>query len=192
MAHFRHIRDIVADLLELERAGFGTQAVGEYLLTSRIEPASLEPYFNFDESHYTRNLIHRTDCFELLALCWDISQASPVHDHENERCWARVEQGTLRFTGFRLLTNEPLCLERVDPPITGTAGYVDAVPGIHRVENHVAFGQRAVSLHLYSRPFAECAMYDLDKGEMRRLHLRYDTAPGLEGFVGWRGQNPPS
>jgi hypothetical protein len=30
---------------------------------------------------------------------------------------------------------------------------------------------------LYARPFAECTIYELTPGEMRRQRLRYDTAP---------------
>jgi len=51
--------------------------------------------------------------------------------------------------------------------------------GIHRVENLPSFGQRALSLHFYSRPFASCTVYDVDKGVKGRWtwRLRYDTVP---------------
>jgi cysteine dioxygenase len=176
------IRDTIAELVELEKAGLETEAVQAYLAAIRVEPASLYPYLNFERSHYTRNLIYRTQGFELLAICWDIGQAAPIHDHEDQRCWARVEQGTLRFTNFNLVSDDPLCVEQVGQPVAGRPGHLDALAGIHRVENDPCFGQRAVSLHLYSQPFPECTVYDLTRREKRRRPLRYDTVPAAFGL----------
>ena len=175
------VHDTIAELIELEKAGFATEAVQAYLAATRIEPTSLRPYLNFQRTHYTRNLIYRTDGFELLAICWNVGQAAPIHDHEDQRCWARVEQGTLRFTNFSLLSESPLCLEQVGPSVRGGPGHLDALAGIHRVENDPSFGQRAVSLHLYSRPFPECTIYDLTRCKRRRRRLRYDTVPASMG-----------
>jgi hypothetical protein len=36
----------------------------------------------------------------------------------------------------------------------------------------------AVSLHLYSHPYDECDIYDLEKNEKRRVRLRYDSIDG--------------
>ncbi len=178
MGQLVSISEIVAHLLDLERAGFATEAVHAYLLATRTEPTSLNPYLNFDRTHYTRNLIHRTGAFELLALCWETGQAAPIHDHEDQHCWARVEQGRLLFTDFNLLSDDPLQLEQTGPPAPGEPGHLDALPGIHRVENDPSSGQRAVSLHLYARPFAECTIYDLAQGGKRRQRLRYDSVSG--------------
>jgi cysteine dioxygenase len=171
------VEDTIAALIALEQDGFASEAVQAYLLATRLAPRSLLPYVHFDRSHYTRNLIHRTDGFELLAICWNIGQAAPIHDHEDQRCWARVEQGTLRFTNYHLVSEHPLQLTQASPAITGGPGHLDALAGIHRVANDRSFGQPAVSLHLYARPFPECTIYDLTQGEKRRRKLSYDTVP---------------
>lgn len=185
MGPFVSIGQVVADLLDLEKAGFATPEVQAYLLATRIEPTSLERYVTVDQTHYTRNLIHRTDGFELLALCWAVGQAAPIHDHEEQRCWARVERGRLRFTDFTLLSDDPPHLEQSGPAVTGDPGHLNALPRIHKVENDPSFRQRAVSLHLYARPFAECTIYDLSRREKRRQRLRYDSVAHSIGF--WDG-----
>ncbi len=182
----RSLRALVRDLRQLEATGFGSDAVYACLGAGRLDLDSLTPYLHFSVHQYTRNLIHRTDCFELLAICWDIGQASPIHDHENERCWARVAQGRLEFTNYQMAADQPLCLEQAGSTVTGSANWVDALPGIHRVNNSPSFGERAVSLHLYSRPFAQCTVYDADTGVRQIRQLRYDTvpaAPPSSGFL---------
>jgi hypothetical protein len=54
-------------------------------------------------------------------------------------------------------------------------GHLDGPADIHAVENR--FDEDAVSLHVYARPYAECDVYDLEAGVVRRVELRYDSAP---------------
>lgn len=177
MTGARQVTSLVNNLMELEARGFESDAVLVCLATDPLDPDSLAPYLHFSLHHYTRNPFHRTDCFELIAICWEIGQASPIHDHENEHCWARVEQGRLEFTNYRVVDPDPLSLQREGSPTTGLAGYVDALPGIHRVDNPHSFAERGVSLHLYSRPFAQCSVYDPDQGVRHIRRLTYDTVP---------------
>lgn len=63
--------------------------------------AELAPYANFSDDRYCRNLIHRSERFELLLLCWKPGQSSPVHDHRYSWCGVRVIEGIaheVRFT----------------------------------------------------------------------------------------------
>jgi cysteine dioxygenase len=173
------VQDTIAGLVEIEAGGLPSEAVNDYLVRTRIDSASLLPYLHFDPSHYTRNLIYRTAGFELLAICWDIGQAAPIHDHEEQRCWARVEQGMLQFTNYRLAADEREWLEQVGATVTGGPGHLDALAGIHSVVNDASSGERAVSLHLYAKPFPECTIYDLTRRETRRRRLQYDTVPEL-------------
>jgi len=174
------IADFVSGLLQLESDGFQTESVQEYLLETAIISSSLEPYLHFHRTHYMRNLIYRAEGFELLAICWESGQAAPIHDHDEQRCWARVEHGTLRFTNFHLVCETPLLLEQAGPVLSGTTGHLDALAGIHRVENHLSSAGRAVSVHLYASPFAECTTYDPVRGLRQRRQLGYDTVPGPE------------
>jgi hypothetical protein len=37
--------------------------------------------------------------------------------------------------------------------------------------------QDAVSVHVYSRPYDECDLYDSVEGPVRRVRLQYDSVP---------------
>lgn len=41
----------------------------------------IQAYCHFSQDFYTRNLILRTDDFELLVLCWEPGQITPIHNH---------------------------------------------------------------------------------------------------------------
>ncbi|CAN5553340.1 hypothetical protein BH11ARM2_BH11ARM2_16260 [soil metagenome] len=62
--------------------------------------ADLLPYTNFSNDRYARNLIHRSERFELLLLCWKPGQSSPVHDHRYSWCGVRVIEGTATEVRF--------------------------------------------------------------------------------------------
>lgn len=172
------LSDFVQELDALAAQGLDTRAVNEYLVSTVLDRDSLKPYVTFRSDHYTRNLIRKTDAFELLAIGWDKGQRAPIHGHEGERCWARVEQGVLRFTNYREVKATPLELEREGAPLDGRRGHLDGPADIHAVENPASFDERAVSLHLYSFPFPECDIYDLAQGVKRRVRLAYDTLYG--------------
>ena len=58
-------------------------------------------------------------------------------------------------------------------------GCVDLQQGddaIHRVSN--PFSERAVSLHVYSRPYDECLAYDLEAQTSRVMRLVYHSIGG--------------
>jgi len=168
--------EFVSELDSFASRGLPPDEVHAYLAATLIEPATLEPYLRFHDGHYTRNLIHKVELFELLLICWDIGQAAPIHGHEGENCWARVERGRLRFCNYREVSERPLVLEQAGDPIDGGVGHLDGPADIHSVENPDTFGGRAASLHLYSKPFAECDIYD--RGEKRRVRLAYDSMFG--------------
>ncbi len=176
--------EFVASLETIAERGFDAAQVQAYLTQTLIEPSTLDTYLNFRPGRYTRNLVHKTAAFEILVVCWGIGQRAPVHGHEGERCWARVEQGRLRFTSYRLVTDAPLVLELTGPPVDGAAGYLDGPADIHAVENVNDFAAPAASLHVYSKPYAECDVYDLTRGVRRRLRLAYDTVYGKPVDVG--------
>jgi hypothetical protein len=149
-------------------------AMQRFLGDHLIEPASLGRYVRFEAGRYTRHLVHRDAAVELLVLCWPRGSRAPIHGHEGELCWARVERGRLRFTSYRELSRNPLSLAPAGDPLLGEPGHVDGPADIHAVETA---GEDAVSLHVYVRPYDECDIYDLARGAIRRVRLGYDSVP---------------
>ena len=161
---------------------FEPQRVHRWLRETGIEPRSLEPYVRFEPGRYTRHLLLKNSDVELLVLCWARGASAPIHGHEGELCWARVERGRLRFRSYRELSRTPLSVEPLGPPVDGERGHLDGPADIHAVTNLPEFGADAVSVHVYARPYDECDIYDVDGGVVQRVRLHYDSvAPGAYG-----------
>jgi hypothetical protein len=151
--------------------------MGRFLATTRIEPASLEPFVRFSPGRYTRHLVHKDGNVELLVLCWARGAGAPIHGHEGEYCWARVERGRLRFSNYHEVSRTPLRLEPLGPEVEGGPGHLDGPADLHAVTNPATLGEDAVSVHVYCRPYDECDVYDPKEGTVRRIRLLYDSVP---------------
>ena len=154
------IQDFVAELQKFPESAFGpTEQVLRFLQHTLVDPETLSPYLNWDRQHYTRNLIDKTRLYELVAICWEVGQTSSVHNHRDQNCWMAVPIGRLQVENFHLISqklDEGVC--RLEPSDTVEMNpshpcAVDPLEPVHRVVNPREFDQRAVSLHVYSRPF---------------------------------------
>ena len=148
-----------------------------------LDPGSLAPYLHFADRRYTRNLIYRDDLFELIALCWEPQTQSPIHNHSGQLCWLSIQTGALRLENFhsldgpgpgegiRIVPNGGL-----DHASTGCVDLQQGDDAIHRVSN--PFDRRAVSLHVYSRPYDTCLAYDPATRTSREMRLSYHSIGG--------------
>jgi len=55
----------------------------------------LRPYLFWSDVHYTRNLVFTCEQFEMIILCWGISQASRIHNHESSHCFMATLSGVV-------------------------------------------------------------------------------------------------
>lgn len=169
--------DFVREVRRRCHGALDTVEIGRFLAGSRIEPASLDGFVRFAAGRYTRHLVHKDDDVELLVLCWARGALAPIHGHEGEYCWARVERGQLTFRNYREISRTPLKLEALGSGVDGGPGHVDGPADIHSVSNPIARDQDAVSVHVYCRPYDECDLYDVEPGTVRRVRLAYDSVP---------------
>jgi predicted metal-dependent enzyme (double-stranded beta helix superfamily) len=151
--------------------------MGHFLGSTRIEAASLDDFVRFAPDRYTRHLVHKDRDLEILVLCWGRGSSAPIHGHEGEYCWARVERGRLAFASYRETSRVPLRLMPLDSGVEGGPGHVDGPADIHAVANPAARAEDAVSVHVYCRPYDECDLYDVEQGTVRRVRLSYDSIP---------------
>src|SRR5437588_1302737 len=101
------IEQLVAGLRDLPQAAFaGTAQVLALLQSSPVLPDSLAQFLCWDRQHYTRNLIDKTPLYELIAICWEIGQASSVHNHRDQNCWMTVPIGRLLVENYRTLSQD--------------------------------------------------------------------------------------
>ena len=57
-------------------------------------------------------------------------------------------------------------------------GYVDPLEPVHEVLNLTEFAERAVSIHVYSRPFDTCEIYHREKDTYANVPLFYTSEYG--------------
>jgi len=179
------IHDFVAQLRTFPAPAFDhTQEVVALLASTAVAPDTLAPYLTWDRQHYTRNLIDKTPLYELIAICWEVGQASSVHNHRDQNCWMAVPIGRLLVENYRVVfqqIEEGRCeLETADTVEMNPAHpcAVDPLEPVHRVFNPRKFNQRAVSLHVYSRPFDSCVVYSPEQGTCGEIKLHYTTEFG--------------
>jgi hypothetical protein len=181
----RTIQGLVEGLRAIPEPSFTRQTVLREIGRRLIDPGSLRPYMFFSPVHYTRNLIFGNDLFELIALGWEAGQASAVHNHRGQECWMGVPEGRLEIRNYRLVEHdaesrtcrlEPSIRFLIDPQHPAA---VDPAEPIHSVHNLPEHGGRAVSLHVYSRPFDSCEVYLLDKGRYLDMPLHFTSRFGV-------------
>ena len=179
------IQDFVRELRKFPEAAFnGTDQIVHFLESAPVAPDTLAPYLTWDRQHYTRNLIDKTPLYELIAICWEIGQNSSVHNHRDQNCWMAVPIGRLLVENYRVISQdvEQGCcrLETADTleMNPGRPCAVDPLEPVHRVYNPREFDQRAVSLHVYSRPFDSCVVYSPEQGTCGVIELHYNSEYG--------------
>jgi Cysteine dioxygenase type I. len=179
------IQELVEQLRKKDEKAFDhVQPLRQFLQETPVDPESLAPYLNWDRQHYTRNLIDRTPLYELMAICWEVGQASSVHNHRGQNCWMAVPIGRLQVENFHLVEQdlqgghcklEPL--NTVEMNVAQPCA-VDPADPVHRVVNPKEFDRRAVSLHVYSRPFDRCVVYSPEQGTCGEIQLHFTTEFG--------------
>ena len=179
------IQHLVRELGQLPESAFTpTEPIRRLLQNSPVDPDSLAPYLTWDRQHYTRNLIDRTPLYELMAICWEVGQASSVHNHRDQNCWMAVPLGRLQVENFHLVGQDLAAgRSQLEPRNTVEMNIahpcaVDPADPVHRVINPHEFNQRAVSLHVYSRPFDTCVVYSPEQGTCGEIKLHFNTEYG--------------
>ncbi len=182
------IEGFVSELHKFPENAFDrTSDILAFLERTAVSPDTLAPYMTWDRQHYTRNLIDKTPLYELIAICWDVGQISSVHNHRDQNCWMLVPIGRLHVENFHLVSQD-LDHGRCQLTPTDTVEMnpthpcaVDPADPVHRVLNPKQFAERAVSLHIYSRPFDTCVVYSPEQGTCGVIKLHYSPVYGKTG-----------
>lgn len=165
--------ELVAALSEGERTDFAN-----IIQSINLSSTVFERYMSWCTKCYTRNCIAENEEFELILLCWEKGQKTPIHDHGGEECWVKVIQGGFKETIYRV--NKDGELKSVNSIIskTGDTSYMIDFMGCHRLEN-INDG-RTISLHLYAKPIRNCQLFDENTRTFVRKEMSYDTCMGIE------------
>lgn len=166
-------------VLATSRCGPRGLDYGELIdLAGRLElsPELVEAHLHFDPRRYARNLIVRTQAFELLALCWLPGQQTIIHDHGGSVGAVRVYRGNLTSRLFAAPDGRPAGL--ADVAVVGPGGFaaVDR-PDIHQLANPGP--EELVTIHIYSPPLTTVGMYLTDSPERSQVTLRHSVQDDL-------------
>lgn len=179
-----NIDQLISGLSAIPEEDFHVGTVYDYLKSHPVEADSLQRYLFFSKNHYTRNLIFKNELFELMAICWEVGQVSQIHNHHNQNCWMSIPIGRLLVQNFRVVEqNDATGYCRLEPTTSLEIhrlqpAEVDPIEPVHQVLNLAESGGRAVSLHIYSRPFDRCLVYSLDTNQYREVPLHYTSEFG--------------
>lgn len=178
------IEDLVRGLREIPDTEFNCEGIYNFLSENPIDVDSIKKFFHWSNKFYTRNLIYKDERFELMALCWDKGQVSRIHNHADQMCWMTVPVGKLRGQNFRV---EALDETKNYCKLSETnqfdlsdclAAKVELEEPIHQILNLPEFNERAVSLHIYSKPFDKCLSYCKDTDTFKEVNLSYTSIDG--------------
>ena len=178
------IGQLIEGLREIRDEDFTCDNIYEFLGSNPVELGSLSKYFFWSEKFYTRNLIYKDPRFEVMALCWEKGQVSRVHNHADQKCWMTVIDGTLRGQNFaveEIDETRGFCRLRETDQFDLSdclAAKVELEEPIHQILNLAEFGRRAVSIHVYSKPFDSCISYCRDTDTFKEVKLYYTSVDG--------------
>lgn len=128
-------------------------------------------YEFWDETCYTRNRIYidPEERFELILLCWNISQLTPIHNHPESQCFFKLLQGEMVERQYAMPNpNKKKRMKVIETNMlnkTGNTGWIDDGVGVHMVEN-VSPSQKCVTLHLYAPAYKTVNSFDEATGKV--------------------------
>jgi cysteine dioxygenase len=178
------IDTIIDGLRSIGDDEFTCDNVYQFLADTPVDVDSISRYFFWSQNCYTRNLIYKDPRFELMAICWEAGQVSRVHNHSEQKCWMTVPVGRLRGQNF--------AVDEIDE----TRGYcklvetdsfelsdcltakVELEEPVHQILNLAEFDQRAVSIHVYSKPYDKCLSYCRETDTFKEVQLFYTSIDG--------------
>ena len=156
MAEITTIKEMLEELANGKRS---PMKVLEVMKSTHIPTSEFEKYYSWDDDQYTRNVLMRNKELEVLLICWEKGQSSPIHDFNSQEAWIHPIVGQLREERYKINPGDDIRLERVSSVLLGTDEYtyMNQV-GIHRYSN--AYEARSVSLNIYSKPVTEWRIYE--------------------------------
>lgn len=136
--------------------------------------AELKPYLHYSSEFYARNLVHRSNDFELLVLCWAENQITPIHDHARSDCWMagllgeveEVQYSMIKGTLGKCILNQ----SKTSRVKKGNVYFINDNINLHSIRN--VEPSYSATLHLYSPPIKTCNFWNETFSEMRERHLK--------------------
>jgi cysteine dioxygenase len=130
---------------------------------SNLKPdwSEIEPFIQFADDRYARNLIFKNSNFECLLLCWKPGQRSPIHDHANSICAVHTMSGVLAADNYKKLSNGHIRADYCEDFKPGSFLTIQTTE-IHQVSN-LQDTTDLISLHFYIGPLENSFLYSVQQ-----------------------------
>lgn len=159
-------------LSHLPEKEFNVEKVFELMKLVNIEDEEIKKCINFSEENYTRNLFFKDERFEILVMCWNVNQKSPIHDHYQSFSVEKIVSGEIINTNYHYVipNTDEIAETNVENLLPG--GVISSIAGdVHKIEP--ANNLPAVSIHLYSPPLKQMKCFNLENKTAQWAKLRY-------------------
>ncbi len=137
----------------------------ENLTDLQLSIDEIQKCAEFSDKTYRRNLLHESDSYQALILCWKNGQRSPIHNHKGSSCGVKVLEGSATESIFEIAPNDliyPTSSRTLD---TGKV-IASADDDIHQISNLQSDNRDLVTLHIYSPPLLHMDCYSLERNEV--------------------------
>ncbi len=162
------LNELVTSLSEGERTTYDNIS-----RSISIPSDTFQSYCSWSKSSYTRNCIFDNEKFELILLCWEEGQMTPIHDHGGEECWVKIITDQFRERIYETSETGELNIVKSAVSNKGDITYMVDFMGFHSLEN--LSNSRSMSLHLYAKPIRHCNVFDQKSGQFVNKDLSYNT-----------------
>lgn len=135
-----------------------------------------EDYAFWNDDCYARNCIERTEDFELILICWNPGDKTPVHGHNEQKCWVYQVEGNMYEERFKDEDGELVPCNQMEL-VPGRLSYMEDHMGYHTLENRSS--DNSMTLHLYISPIDYCKVFDSSENEFCEKELNYDSYKGV-------------
>ena len=123
-----------------------------------LSPADFHQHSRFSLDHYTRNVIVKSEQVEMLLICWEVGQISPVHNHGFSQCFVHCLQGSVAENSY-LYKNDDMQFSATKTVIAGESTFIND-PAIFHEFGNASQTDRAITLHLYSPKITSHNLFD--------------------------------
>lgn len=140
------------------------------------DSVKMKGYTFWNKEGYTRNLISKTESFELFACCWEPGHSSRLHDLNGQTGWIKVIQGELDFSVAKIKENGNPQVSSTEQLFPGDLFTQQGKKQMYKIENNS--NERAISLHLYSLPITYYKVLNGSGTDVENLNIVYHSING--------------
>jgi cysteine dioxygenase len=141
-----------------------------------IPSSDFEKFAFWKDEGYARNCIIKTPEFELILICWKGKDFTPIHCHNDQKCWVYMASGKMTEVRFKQNEDGTLTETNQQEMVAGNLTYMDDSMGFHLLKN--TSEQKAMTLHLYMKPVEYCNVFDDDKNCFNERELIFHSIDG--------------